>query len=117
MEIEVAVAMPVQLCGPVRTTLPSEATVPLNPLNGAANEREQSVCVTATLWPMNEETQCAVIVQEPPALGHELAAPPSLLAAEELEPQAKKSKSSGSRASGARTIGRSYIMESLGCSC
>jgi hypothetical protein len=68
IEIELAVAVPVQLWGPLTVTLPSLFNVPVKPLNGDANESEQSVCVTTTLCPTSEGSQCAVIFHVPPTL-------------------------------------------------
>jgi hypothetical protein len=106
MEIELADAVPVQLCGPLTTSLPSGPTVPVNPLNGAANEREQPVCVTVTLWPMSEESQWAVIIQAPAVSGHAPAAPLSPLAGDAVEePELQpKTKSSGSSENQFRSI-------------
>jgi hypothetical protein len=106
MEIELAEAAPVQLCGPLTTSLQSEPTVPVKPSNGAANEREQPVCVTDTLWPMSEESQWAVIIQAPAVSGHAPAAPLSPLAGDAVEePELQpKTKSSGSSENEFRTI-------------
>jgi hypothetical protein len=57
-------------------SLSSLVTVPVKPLNGAANESVQSVCVTTTLCPMKDASQCAVMFHVPATLGHE-ALPPS----------------------------------------
>jgi len=106
MEIELADAVPVQLCGPLSTTLPSGPMVPVNPSNGAANEREQSVCVTVTLWPMSEGSQWAVIIQAPAVSGHAPDAPLSPLAGDAVgEPELQpRTRSSGSRGNTFRTI-------------
>ena len=89
IEIELAVAAPVQLWGPLTKILPSLARVPVKPLNGAANEIEQPVCVTTTLCPTSEGSQCAVMFQVPATLGHvEPLSPP--LEDDEPEPHARR---------------------------
>jgi hypothetical protein len=102
IEIALAVAVPVQLWGPLRVTLPSLVKVPVKPLNGAANESEQSFCVTTTLCPMSEESQCAVIFHVPAMLG-QVALPSPPLAEDELELHA------GSNGSAARRRMRSTV--------
>jgi len=92
IEIELAVAVPAQLWGPLTMILPSLARVPVKPLNGAANESEQPVCVTATLCPTSEGSQCCVMFQVPATLGHvEPPSPP--LEDDELELQARRHRS------------------------
>jgi hypothetical protein len=72
--IAVGAAVPVHCCGPVTESFPSDVTVPVNPLNGAANVSEQSVCVTTAFWPMRDASQCCVIFHVPATFGH--AVPP-----------------------------------------
>jgi hypothetical protein len=92
IEIELAVAVPAQLWGPLTMILPSLVRVPLKPLNGAANESEQPVWVTATLCPTSEGSQCSVMFQVPATLGHvEPLSPP--LEDDELELQARRHRS------------------------
>jgi hypothetical protein len=65
-----AVAVPEHVCGPPSAIFPSFVTDPVKPLNGAANESEQSVCVTMTLCPTNDGSQWAVIFHAPATSGH-----------------------------------------------
>jgi hypothetical protein len=78
IEIELAVAVPVQLWGPLTVTLPSLFKVPVKPSNGAANESEQSVCVTITRCPTREGSQCAVMAHVPATLGQVALLSPAL---------------------------------------
>jgi hypothetical protein len=73
IEIVLAMTVPVQLCGPLNEIFPSAVTLPVNPLNGAAKESAQSVCVTTAFCPTSDESQCAVTVHVPDTSGH---APP-----------------------------------------
>jgi hypothetical protein len=68
--IAVGAAVPVHCCGPPTVSLPSAVTVPVNPLNGAANVSEQSVCVTTAFCPTSVWSQCCVIFQVPATFGH-----------------------------------------------
>lgn len=49
---------PVQLCGPLNVTVPSAATVPVKPLNGAAKLNEQLLCVATAESPISVVSQC-----------------------------------------------------------
>jgi hypothetical protein len=42
----------------------------MNPLNGAAKDSAQSVCVTTAFCPTRDESQCAVTVHVPDTSGH-----------------------------------------------
>ncbi len=75
------------VCGPLNVILASVVSIPVKPSNGAANESEQSVCVTMAFCPMRDASQCAVTVHVPDTSGH-AAPPPSddgAPAGEELE--------------------------------
>ncbi len=69
--VPVHVWVPVS-AGPVTSSLPSDAIVPVKPLKGALVVMAQAFCVTTTVCPTNELTQCAVTVQVPATLGHAL---------------------------------------------
>jgi hypothetical protein len=85
IEIALAPAVPVQLCGPLTVILPSFVTVPVKPLKGDAKASEQSVWVTTALCPTSDASQWAVTFHVPPRLGHAAELPP--LVGDELEPQ------------------------------
>ena len=74
---EVAVASPVQLCGPLKVTFPSALRLPVKPSNGAAKASAQAVWVMTTLLPTSEASQWAVTFQLPLTSGQ---LPPPVLA-------------------------------------
>jgi hypothetical protein len=69
IEIEFAMTVPVQLWGPLNVSV-APVTVPVKPLNGAAKESEQSVCVRTAFCPMSDASQCAVTVHVPDTSEH-----------------------------------------------
>jgi hypothetical protein len=91
---------------------PSVVSIPVNPLNGAANESEQSVCVTTAFCPTRDESQCAVTVHVPDTSGHP-PLPPSgdvALGGEELEEQPQRRESESSAAGKVRDIRPGYML-------
>lgn len=113
--IALVVAVPVQSCGPPTVILPSVVTLPLNPSNGAENDNAQAFCVTVSVVPINECSQCSVMFQLPLTSGHPLLpAPPALpLPAlpgefELSEPHALHTKPNTLNANQLRSIARWY---------
>jgi hypothetical protein len=111
--IEVGEAVPLQLCGPVSEIFPSVVTLPMKPLNGAANDSEQAFSVTMTLCPTSDESQCAVIFHAPDTSGQ---VPPSPLLEDEPE---LHDRTSGSIATRTRlmasilVVRRSFVSDGL----
>jgi len=95
IEIALAVALPVQLWGPLSVIRSSALTLPVNWSKGAANESTQSFSVTLTLNPTSDDSQCSLTFQVPLTSGHASppapAAPDSLLRSElELQASSKE---------------------------
>jgi len=57
MAMALALAVPVQLCGPLIVILPSLVTLPLKASNGALNDSEQPVSVTSVERPISGALQ------------------------------------------------------------
>ena len=109
------VALPVQLCGPLRVILPAVSTLPMKASNGASKDSAHSVSVTLKVEPTSDGSQCAVTFQSPLTSG-QLALPPLPASpwapgeSEELEPHALHSTTTTNRL---RIIPRGYRRASL----
>jgi hypothetical protein len=86
--------------------LSSAVTIPVNMLNGAANESVQSVSVTTAFIPTRDESQCAVTVHVPDTSGHAPLLPSGDVApgGDELEPHAQRRQKGSSAARRVRAI-------------
>jgi hypothetical protein len=100
IEIEFAMTVPEQLWGPLNVSV-APVTVPVKPLNGAAKESEQSVCVTTAFCPMSDASQCAVTVHVPDTSEHAALLPSGDVALDdeevELHAHARQRASSAAR--------------------
>lgn len=65
IETALALALPVQRWTPLTVILPSVVTLPLNASKGDENDSAQVFCVTFSVMPMSDGSQCAVMSQSP----------------------------------------------------